>query len=226
MKPRFIIVSGLIGVGKTHFCEQLAGHLGYQPIFEPVDENEYLGDFYKDPAKYAYAMQEFLKSRRFRLHNYAVWAIRAEMQQGIVMDRSIWEDTVFAEILAETGSINARDYQTYLRGFGDMVHSLMEPDALIFLDAPPETCKARADHRERPQERGDFKMVEEEASGIPLDYMKKLKEGYDRWLEVVAPRMPLVRVNWSNFRRIEDVWPEVLKGLEQRSRHTRSLVLP
>ena len=51
--PRFIVISGLIGVGKSTFTTQLAEHLGYEPFYEPVDgdENPYLELFYKDPKK-------------------------------------------------------------------------------------------------------------------------------------------------------------------------------
>ena len=55
--PRFIVVSGLIGVGKTVLTEKLAKLLGYEPIYEPVKDNPYLSDFYKDPHKWAYPMQ-------------------------------------------------------------------------------------------------------------------------------------------------------------------------
>jgi len=57
--PRFVVVSGLIGVGKTHLTEELADMLDYEAIFEPVKDNPYLADFYQDPETWAYPMQEF-----------------------------------------------------------------------------------------------------------------------------------------------------------------------
>lgn len=228
MKTRFIIVSGLIGVGKTHFATQLAGLLGFFPIYEPVSENPYLGDFYKDPKKYAYPMQERLKTMRFRLHQFAVWAVRAGPRwggyPGVIMDRSIYEDTIFAEINRDLGNIDDRDWDTYLGGYEDMKHYMMEPDLMIYLRATPEVCKARADQRDRPEER-DTKLNGRESGGIPLSYMQRLHEGYEKWLQIMSPRLPVVQVDWSHFRPVHEMWPQILGKVEERSRFTRSLLV-
>jgi len=63
--PRFVVVSGLIGVGKTSLAAELGKLLGYETLFEPVEENPYLADFYKDPARF----------------------------KGVVLDRSIHEES-------------------------------------------------------------------------------------------------------------------------------------
>ena len=70
-----------------------------------------------------------------------------------------------------------------------------------------------------------FETIPEE-QGIPLSYMTKLHEGYKRWVDEMAPRMPVITVNWNHFRQVTDVWPEVLAKLEERTRFTRSLCLP
>lgn len=222
MKPRFVIVSGLIGAGKTTFTKQLAEFLGYEASYEPVESNPYLGDFYKNPSEWAYVMQEHLKSARFRQHMNAVWAIQAETSQGVVMDRSIWEDTVFAEINRDIGTIEERKFQTYLQGFNDMVRFLAEPDVVIYLDAKPETCSKRIQQRDRAEEKGEGLGDE----GVPMDYLCRLHEGYQKWLDAISPRMPVVQVPWEEFRRVEEVWRGVLSAIEQRSRFTRSIILP
>jgi hypothetical protein len=62
--------------------------------------------------------------------------------------------------------------------------------------------------------------------GIPLAYLQKLKVSYDRWLDVIAPRMPVVRVPWEEFRPVKDVWEQIQKTVEARTRYARSLLLP
>jgi deoxyadenosine kinase len=219
---KFIIVAGLIGAGKTRFTEDLSRYLGFEAAYEPVDENPYLSDFYKEPARWGYPMQEHLKSMRFRTHIASVWSIKAGNTKGVVSDRSIWEDTIFAEINRDLGNITEREYQTYLHGFADMSLFLAEPDVLIFLDASPETCKARADGRARPQEM-DTSMNEVKGGGIPLSYMQRLSEGYESWLGDISSRMPVVRVGWEEFRPVEEVWEAVQATVSERSRFNRSL---
>lgn len=225
--PRFIVVSGLIGVGKSTFTTQLAEHLGYEPIFEPVDGNPYLADFYEDPEKWAYPMQEWLKHKRFAAYQFAIWGIRCGKFKGVVMDRSIHEDTVFAEINQKLGNIDPRNWTTYLEGFQDFTIFLPTPDVYVYLDAPPEACQGRIQSRNRPAEggRGLQKDSNTEAPGIPLHYLETLHEGYQSWLEQVSPQIPTVRVDWREFRPVDEAWTEVQSQLEARSRFTKSLVL-
>ena len=92
MKPKFIVISGLIGVGKSTFAQQLSQLLDYRPIYEPVEDNPYLAKFYEDPKTWAYPMQEYLKHRRFAAYQFAFWGLRCGEFPGVVMDRSIHEE--------------------------------------------------------------------------------------------------------------------------------------
>lgn len=225
--PRFIVIAGLIGVGKSTFTGKLAELLGYQALYEPVDENPYLADFYKDPKKWAYPMQEFLKHRRFASYQYAVWGIRSGHFKGVVMDRSIHEDTVFAEINHRLGNIESRNWATYLQGFQDFQIFLPEPDVYIYLDATPEQCHERIMSRARPAEQHTSLDGAENAQsdGIPLDYLRTLYMGYQDWLKEISPRIPTVKVDWSQFKSTESAWMWTKAQMETRSRFTRGLVV-
>jgi len=225
--PRFICVSGLIGVGKSTFTTKLAAHLGYEPFYEPVDENPYLELFYKEPTKYAYPMQEWLKHRRFAAYQAATWGIRAGRFKGVVMDRSIHEDTVFAEINAKIGTIDALNFGTYLQGFQDFQIFCPEPDVYVYLDATPEECHKRILERARPaeQQTGFDGAPGDAQAGIPLDYLRTLYQGYQDWLKVISPRIPTVKLDWSQYKTVEQAWKWVESQIDRRSRFTRSLVI-
>ena len=223
--PRFIVISGLIGVGKSVLTKKLAALLEYEPIYEPVEDNSYLEKFYKDPHKWAYPMQEFLKHRRFAAYQFASWGIRHGRFKGVVLDRSIHEDTVFAEINHKIGTIHGLNWATYLQGFQDFMTFLPEPDVYVYLDASPEVCHQRILDRKRPQESTSKFEGDEEQAGIPLDYLRTLHQGYQDWLKEIAPRIPTVRLDWSQFKTTEDAWKWVQSQVEKRSRFTRSLVI-
>lgn len=50
----FISISGLIGAGKTTLAEELAKEMGFPVYYEPVEDNIYLEDFYKDMKTYGF----------------------------------------------------------------------------------------------------------------------------------------------------------------------------
>ena len=67
----FISISGLIGAGKTTLATKLAEKMNLPCFFEPVIDNEYLADFYKDPARYSFPLQvRELNSIPFLCHNH------------------------------------------------------------------------------------------------------------------------------------------------------------
>lgn len=221
MTAKFIVVSGLIGAGKTTFTKALADKLGYRAMFEPVDTNPYLANFYADPQTWAYPMQEFLKHRRFAMYQYAYWGVRCGEFPGVVLDRSLHEDTVFAEINYDLGNIHALNWATYLQGFQDFQAFLPEPDLYVFLDVSPEVACERVRQRARPQECSSDKSND----GIPIAYLRTLRDGYMKWLDQIAPRVQIARVDWTNFIPVDEVWAAIQQQCAERSRFTRSLVL-
>lgn len=61
----YISISGLIGAGKSTLAAALAAALDMDVYFEPVEDNVYLEDFYRDMGRYAFAMQVWLLNKRF-----------------------------------------------------------------------------------------------------------------------------------------------------------------
>lgn len=161
-------ISGNIGSGKTVLTEKLARHYGWNPLFESVEKNPYLRDFYYDMPRWAFHLQIYLLNSRFR----QVSAIR-ENKKPTVQDRTIYEDAyIFAANLHRSRYISDRDYQSYLDIFNSMIGFVEPPDLLIYLRADiPKLV-------EQIQKRGrDFE------NSMSLEYLKNLNEYYERWIE-------------------------------------------
>ena len=112
----FIAISGMIGAGKSTLAKALGEVLDLPVYYEPVMDNEYLADYYKDMKKYAFPLQIYLLNRRFKQQQQIIWA-----GKGGVQDRTIYEDAVFARMLCKAGHMEQRDYETYLSLFNNMV---------------------------------------------------------------------------------------------------------
>lgn len=164
---KFIAVAGNIGVGKSTLVKLLCNRLGWQPFFEPVTENPYLSDFYKDMAAWGFHSQVFFLTHRLRIHQELVRA-----PGSVIQDRSIYEDAeIFARNLSLQGAINPRDYETYRSLYLTLVDYLPPPDLVIYLRASTATLRARIKQRGRDYERG-----------ISNEYLDHLNHLYEQWI--------------------------------------------
>ncbi len=183
----FIGIAGMIGAGKSTLAAALGQHLGIDTYYEPVADNEYLADFYTDTARYSFAMQVYLLNRRFQQHQEIIWRGRSAVQ-----DRTIYEDSIFAKILAQTGLMDERDYRTYVELFRNMSNFMCKPSVIVFLDVSPEASIERIKMRSRDVE-----------TGIGIDYLKALYDGYQEFVADISKVIPVIRVDYERFASVE-----------------------
>jgi deoxyadenosine/deoxycytidine kinase len=62
----YIAVAGNIGSGKTTLTKMLSKHYGWKQYLEPVAENPYIDDYYKDISRWALNMEVFYLKQRFK----------------------------------------------------------------------------------------------------------------------------------------------------------------
>lgn len=179
----YIAISGLIGSGKSTLAEKLGVAMNLPVYHEPVKENPYLADFYKDMKAHAFAMQVYLLSERFKQQQQIVWN-----GKGAVQDRSIYEDSVFARMLAESGLMSALDFETYSTLFKHMTNFMQRPTFIVYLDVSPAEALRRIGLRGRECE-----------SGISIEYLTALHAAYEVFLRDISRTIPVMRVRYEQF---------------------------
>lgn len=167
-KPKHVAIAGNIGVGKTTLTELLSKHYRWIPQFEDVDHNPYLMDFYDDMPRWSFNLQiYFLHGRLNQI---------LEIQKGtetIIQDRTIYEDAnIFAPNLHEMGLMSKRDFDNYYGFFNTIKSMVQPPDLLIYLKASVPTLVSQIQKRGREYE-----------ENIRLDYLKRLNDYYNKWIE-------------------------------------------
>jgi len=168
-----IYVEGIIGVGKSTYCKEIAERMNYRVIEEPVKSNPYLARFYEDPKKYAYEMQIYLLHRRIGLQQLAAAeSLYSPDFAGAMLDRSLFGDRVFEELHHEDGNISDIQHHAYLTAIRNMQLMIFPPTILIFLDAEPEVALNRIKERARGCE-----------VGIGIDYLERLTQRYHRLIQ-------------------------------------------
>ena len=169
----------------------LAKNYGWEPLYEAVDNNPYLEDFYNEMKRWSFNLQIYFLNSRYR----QIVEIQ-KSGRNIIQDRTIYEDAyIFAANLHQSGHINERDYQSYLDIFHSMISFVKPPDLLIYLKADIPKLVSQIQKRGRDYE-----------DAIRLDYLKNLNRHYEEWISGYKEgRVLIIDVNNLDFvERIED----------------------
>jgi deoxyadenosine/deoxycytidine kinase len=164
---KYVVLAGNIGAGKTSLVRLMCESLGWKPYFEPVTENPYLVDFYRDMARWAFHSQLFFLTHRVRSHRALV-----DDPFSVVQDRSVYEDAeVFARNLRLHGRMSGRDWSTYQELYQTVINLLPPPDLVVYLRASVPTLLRRIARRDRGFE-----------AGITGQYLGELNALYEDWI--------------------------------------------
>jgi len=194
----YVAVAGNIGAGKSSLTRVLSARYHLAPVFEAVDENPYLEDFYADMPRYAFHSQVFFLAARLKQH-------LREVNPGrrVIQDRTVYEDAaIFARLLHDDGVMDDRDHASYRTLYHAVLAALRPPDLLIYLRADLATLKRHIAQRGRHYE-----------ANIEDAYLQRLNELYEGWIEdytlspvVVVPGDDLDFVNdKSDLRKVLDL---------------------
>ena len=168
---KFVAVAGNIGVGKSTLVTMLCDRLGWQPFYEPVTENPYLADFYRDMRGWSFHSQIFFLTRRLHAHRQLL-----DHPTSVIQDRSVYEDAeIFACNLYRQGLMAERDFRTYHELYAVLTEFLPPPDLVIYLRASELTLLNRIKRRGRDYERQ-----------ITSEYLSQLNELYESWIASFA----------------------------------------
>jgi deoxyadenosine/deoxycytidine kinase len=199
-KPKHVAVAGNIGAGKTTLTEMLSKHYKWIPQFEDVDQNPYLFDFYDDMPRWSFNLQiYFLNSRLNQL---------IEISKGtetVIQDRTIYEDAyIFAPNLHEMGLMSKRDFENYFDFFQNLQQMVKPPDLLIYLQASVPTLVGQIQKRGREYE-----------ENIRLDYLKKLNEFYNKWIEGYKEGpLLIINVDQNKFAENSEYFGEIISKID------------
>lgn len=167
-RPVVIIIEGQIGVGKTTMGELLESELDISLYRELTQEStlNLLDRFYADKKRWAFTLQVHFLNERFRMIKQIFRA------GGGTLDRSIFGDRIFAEMLHEDGDMLDEEFSTYSTLLDNMLEHAQDPTLLIYLDCSVDTAQERIKKRNRGLE-----------STIPRDYLENLNTRYLQWYD-------------------------------------------
>jgi deoxyadenosine/deoxycytidine kinase len=182
--PRYIVIEGPIGVGKTSLAKRLAADFGGELLLEGAEENPFLERYYRNPRHAALPTQLFFLFQRARqMQELRQSDLFAPVRIG---DFLMEKDRLFAQLTLDDDELNLYD-QIYT----NMTLDAPVPDLVIYLQAPVEVLLERVRKRGRNFERF-----------IETNYLERLVEAYTRFFYYYNDS-PLLIVNATEIDLVD-----------------------
>ncbi|TES93818.1 MAG: deoxynucleoside kinase [Candidatus Cloacimonadota bacterium] len=201
---KYLIVEGIIGVGKTSLAEMLAKRVSAKLILEVVEDNPFLANFYKEMDTYAFQTQIFFLLSR---HKQQLELKQMELfSTNLVSDYMFEKDKIFANL-----TLNETELSLYNKIFEILRRDILKPSLVIYLQIDPEKALSRIKERARPFERN-----------ITLDYLKDLNEAYNQFFfHYEDCPLLIINVNEIDFIDNEEDFQTLLKEIEKEEKGMR-----
>ena len=134
--PRFIVVEGPIGVGKTSLAERFAESFSGELVLEQVEQNPFLEQFYKSRRTAALPAQLFFLFQRARqLEELRQSDLFAPVR---IADFHIAKDRLFAEL-----NLSRDELELYEKIVDRLDIEAPKPDLVVYLQASVDVLMAR-----------------------------------------------------------------------------------
>lgn len=202
--PRYIVVEGPIGVGKTSLARRLATTFASELILEEADQNPFLERFYRNPGHAALPAQLYFLLQRARQIERLN---QADMFSPVrVADFMLEKDRLFAEL-----TLDSNELGLYKQVAATLAMNAPVPDLVIYLQAPASVLMRRIASRGIGYEQQ-----------IDISYLERLGESYARFFHEYD-EAPLLIVNATSIDPIhrESDYLELLATIQKirRGRH-------
>ncbi len=203
----YIVVEGVIGVGKTSLCRLLAETLPARLNLEVVEENPFLPRFYEDREANAFVTQMFFLLSRYRQQQQLKQLDL--FGQKVVSDYLFAKDRIFANINLADDELRLYEHVAEI-----LEERVPRPDLVVYLQASTEELLRRIAWRGRSYEQD-----------MDPEYIETLNEAYTYFF-FHYEETPLLVVNCNelDFVRNRAHFEELLEQICQPFTGTRTYV--
>jgi len=197
-KYNYISIEGNIGAGKTTLCQMLAKDWNYDIILEQFTDNPFLPLFYKNPERYAFQVELFFMTERYKqLKDH--FDNRSWSQQYTIADYFFIKTLLFAK-----NNLSNEENKLFNELFKILNARLPSPDLLVYLHRPVSELQQYIEKRGRTMEQK-----------IAISYLEKVQAAYFDFIQS-DPDLPILVIDLeeTNFVENKVVYQKIKKLLE------------
>lgn len=193
LKYSYIAVEGNIGAGKTTLSEMLAKEHNYRLILEQFTDNPFLPLFYENPERYAFQVELFFMTERYKqLQEY--YTTQDLFQQNTIADYFFLKTLLFAN-----SNLLAEEKRLFQQLFHTLNARFPNPEILVYLHRPIPELKSYIQKRGRSME-----------ETIDPVYLEKVQKAYFGFFKT-KPDFPVLVIDMEgvDFVQIPNAYEQI-----------------
>lgn len=198
MQYKFITIEGNIGAGKTTLATMLSEHYKARLILEEFADNPFLPLFYERPQQYAFPLELFFMAERYKQLKEVLQSLDL-FSNLIISDYLFIKSLLFARI-----NLPPEEYSLYQKLFDIINPQLVQPELLVYLNAPVSKLQENIRHRNRSYEQQ-----------IPDEYLLSVHDTYMQYIKQHPVRTLVIDTTRVDFLHNPDDFKKILDALEQ-----------
>jgi deoxyadenosine/deoxycytidine kinase len=157
----YICIEGNIGAGKTSFCRQIGEEYNCDLILEQFADNPFLPFFYEDPERYAFTVELFFMTERYKQLQLSF------RSQNLFSDFTISDYTFIKNLLFARQNLPEDEYKMFSKMFHVLLQGFPQPDLMVYFHRSVDYLLKSIEKRGRAYE-----------VNIKADYLQKVQNSY------------------------------------------------
>lgn len=165
----FTCIEGNIGSGKTSLVKKLSNDIGGKQVLEQFADNPFLPLFYQDPERYAFSVELFFMTERYKQLQSQVTS------QDLFTNYTLTDFIFIKSLLFARKNLNQEEYKLFQMLFSVLNKTFAEPDLVVYLHRDPEILLENIKQRNRLYE-----------LQIEAEYLIKIQNSYFEYLRNIT----------------------------------------
>jgi deoxyadenosine/deoxycytidine kinase len=166
---QFVCIEGNIGSGKTSLVNMLSNDYNARMLLEQFEENPFLPLFYEDPERYAFTVELFFMTERYK------------QMQNVLANQDLFNKYLFSDfafiktLLFARKNLQEEEYKLFQMLYSVLNKPFSKPDLLVYLHRDTQFLLRNIRERNRSFE-----------NSIGAEYLQTIQNSYFEYLRNIT----------------------------------------
>lgn len=196
----YISIEGNIGAGKTSLCRMMERDFNCKLMLEEFDDNPFLPLFYKDPERFAFTVELFFMTERYKQMQ------RTLLTQDLFKQFTVSDYAFVKTLLFANRNLPEEEFRLFQNLYSVLSQNFPQPDLLVYVHRSVDWLLASIEKRGRDYEKN-----------ITGAYLKNIQDAYFEYLRHMSSIPVLIMdLNTIDFVANEAHYQEILNLLRKK----------